>query len=72
MMNSRSAHSMTRIRPILSARRDAKGDVKRAQKAVDEVMRDLSSGVRARSEREEPMETRAADVTPVSSWGLVL
>jgi hypothetical protein len=69
-MKSRSAHSRTGLRPTPSAKRDANGDAKSAQRAVEEVMRDLSCGVRTRPEREEPMETRAAEVTPVSSLAL--
>jgi hypothetical protein len=36
---------------------------------VQAVMRDLSSVVRGRFERDEPTDTRVAEMTPVSSTG---
>ena len=44
----------------------------RAKRDVQAVMRDLSIVVRRRFERDEPMDTRVAEMTPVSSTqGLV-
>lgn len=41
--------------------------MRRAKREVEEVIMDLSREVRLRSEREVPIETRVADMTPVSS-----
>lgn len=39
----------------------------KAKSDVEDVMMDLSKEVKARSERELPIETRVAEMTPVSS-----
>lgn len=56
-----------RLRPSLSARWEEKGETRRAKREVEEVMMDLSKDVRRRLDREVSMETRVADMTPVSS-----
>lgn len=66
-VKSRSAKSITRLRPRRSARTEESGEMRRAKSAVDEVMMDLSSEVRGRFESESSMDTRVADITPVSS-----
>lgn len=58
---------MMRLRPSLSARWEEKGATRRAKREVEEVMMDLSKEVRRRLDREVSMETRVADITPVSS-----
>lgn len=65
--NSRSAARITGRRPKASARTEAKGEAKSARSDVLDVMRDLSREVRRREEREGPMETSVAEITPVSS-----
>lgn len=64
-----SARRMTRRRPWRSARREASGEARRAKSEVEEVMIDLSKEVRVRLEREVSIETRVAEMTPVSSGG---
>lgn len=66
-MKRRDASKMIRLRPKLSARTEENGEIKRAKSEVEEVMIDLSSGVRCREEREEPRDTRVEEITPVSS-----
>jgi hypothetical protein len=46
-----------------------RGDATRAKSDVDDVMMDLSREVNSRSESDEPIDTRVADITPVSSTG---
>lgn len=58
---------MTRFRPRASASSDEKGETRRAKRAVEEVMMDLSVDVRSLPERALPMDTRVAETTPVSS-----
>ena len=65
--NKRSAARITGRRPKASARTEAKGEAKSARSDVLDVMRDLSREVRRREEREGPMETSVAEITPVSS-----
>lgn len=66
-MNSKSAYSITRLRPNLSARIEERGEAMRANNDVEDVMIDLSNEVRFRSDKELPIDTRVADMTPVSS-----
>lgn len=58
---------MMRLRPRRSARSEEKGETSRAKRAVDEVMMDLSREVRSRCDSDVSMETRVAEMTPVSS-----
>lgn len=67
MMKRMSASRMTHFRPRRSARMPEVGETRSAKREVHAVMRDLSRVVRGRDEREEPMETSVADMTPVSS-----
>lgn len=55
------------MRPRLSARTDENGEIRRANKAVHEVMTDLSRDVRVLSDRDRPIDTSVAEMTPVSS-----
>jgi len=66
-MNKPSATRITLFRPSESARMEANGETRRAKNDVHEVMMDLSRELRALPEREVPIETRVADITPVSS-----
>lgn len=66
-MKRRSAQRMTRFRPSESARTEEKGEISRAKSAVEEVMMDLSVESSSWPERPSPMETRVAEMTPVSS-----
>lgn len=66
-MKRRSAHRMTRLRPSVSARTEENGEIRRAKRAVEDVMMDLSVESRSRPERPSPMDTRVAEMTPVSS-----
>jgi hypothetical protein len=66
-MNSTSAINMTRLRPKESAMWEEKGDINRAKSAVLEVITDLSKELSSRFERDVPIDTRVADMTPVSS-----
>lgn len=43
------------------------GETSKAKSDVEDVIIDLSSEVKARSERELPIETSVAEMTPVSS-----
>jgi hypothetical protein len=68
-----SANRMTFLRPKRSAKPDESGETMSARRAVDDVMMDLSIELSARCDSESPIETRVADMTPVSStgwWGL--
>jgi len=67
VMKSISATRMTRFRPSESARSEANGETRRANSEVHEVMMDLSSEVSALPESEVPIDTRVAEMTPVSS-----
>lgn len=60
---------MTLLRPKRSARMPDVGETTRAKREVQAVMSDLSRVVRGREESEVPMETRVAEITPVSSIG---
>lgn len=60
-----SAARIMTLRPSLSASMPVSGEAMSAKKDVHEVMRLLSSVVRGREERSEPMETRVEDMTPV-------
>ena len=62
-----SAKRMTRLRPRRSARMEESGEKRRAKRAVEEVIIDLSKEVRGRLEREVSIETSVAEITPVSS-----
>jgi hypothetical protein len=66
-MKRMSAIRMTRFRPRESARRPLTGETRSAKREVDAAIKDLSSVVRAREDRDVPMETKVADITPVSS-----
>jgi hypothetical protein len=65
-MNAASARRTTRLRPRASARIPDIGEITRANRAVAEVIRDLSSVVRG-CPRELLIETSVAEITPVSS-----
>jgi hypothetical protein len=65
-MKATSANKTTFFLPRLSARIPETGETRSAKRAVDEVMSDLSSVVSGRP-RALPIETRVADITPVSS-----
>jgi hypothetical protein len=71
-MNRIPATSMTFLRPSPSARSPLAGDITKAKSDVQAVMRDLSTVERGRFEREVPMETRVAEITPVSSTFTIL
>lgn len=58
---------MTRLRPRRSARCEEKGETRSADRAVAEVMMDLSREVRRRASSERSIEIRVAEMTPVSS-----
>lgn len=66
-MKSKSASRITRLRPQASARMEDSGEAIRARSEADDVMTDLSSEVSSLSERDVPIDTRVADMTPVSS-----
>lgn len=61
-----SASRTTRFRPSVSARMPEMGEMRRAKRAVEDVIRDLSRVERGWP-REDFIETRVADMTPVSS-----
>lgn len=65
-MNAASARSTTRLRPRASARMPDMGEMSSAKRAVADVMRDLSRVVKG-CPRELLIETRVAEITPVSS-----
>jgi hypothetical protein len=71
-MKRASATNITRLRPQESATTEAKGDTRRAKRDVHDVMMDLSSDDRGLPESDVPMDTRVADITPVSSVGCPL
>jgi hypothetical protein len=56
----------TRLRPSVSARMPERGEMRRANREVVDVIKDLSRVVRG-APREELMDTRVAEITPVSS-----
>jgi len=58
--------STTRFRPNLSAKIPERGEMKRAKREVQDVIRDLSRVVSG-APSEELIETKVADITPVSS-----
>ena len=64
--NSRSAPSITALRPARSASADDAGDAASASSDVALVIRDLSSVVSGR-DSDGPMETKVAEMMPVSS-----
>jgi hypothetical protein len=66
-MNRMSAMRITRLRPSESASRPLRGEMSSAKSEVEAAMRDLSSVVSGREEREVLIETSVADMTPVSS-----
>jgi hypothetical protein len=66
----RSARRTTRLRPNVEARIPEMGETRSAKRDVLDVMRDLSRVVRG-CPRELWMDTRVADMTPVSSAGLM-
>ena len=70
-MKRTSARSTTRLRPRVSAREEARGEMRRAKSEVDDVIRDLSRVVRG-APREVFMDTKVADITPVSSVRLLV
>lgn len=67
VMKRISATRMTRLRPRESASSEANGEMSRADSEVHEVMMDLSSEVSVLPESEVPIDTRVAEMTPVSS-----
>jgi hypothetical protein len=69
-MKRTSPIRITRFRPRESARRPLTGETRRAKREVDAAIKDLSSVVRGREDRDVPIETRVADITPVSSESL--
>lgn len=58
--------STTRLRPNLSAKTPERGEMKRAKREVQDVIKDLSRVVSG-APSEELIETKVADITPVSS-----
>jgi hypothetical protein len=66
-MKRMSASRMTFFRPKLSASRPLAGEISKAKRDVHAVIRDLSRVVRERLESDVPMDTRIAEITPVSS-----
>ena len=58
---------MTCFRPNESARTEQYGVIRKAKRAVQDVMMDLSCEVKGRFDSEVSMETSVADMTPVSS-----
>ena len=65
-VKAESARMMTFLRPRLSARTPETGEIRRAKRAVAEVMRDLSRVVKGWP-KELLIETRVDEMTPVSS-----
>lgn len=63
--NRMSAMSMMLRRPRASARMPVSGEARSAKKDVDDVMRDLSRVVSGRWERDEFIEMRVEEITPV-------
>lgn len=66
---STSAARITVLRPSASASTPVSGEASSAKNDVADVTSDLSSVVRGRPERSEPMETRVEDMTPVLERG---
>jgi len=64
-----SATRITRFRPQESATTEAKGEMMRAKSEVQDVTIDLSSEESDLPDSEVPMDTRVAEITPVSSVG---
>jgi hypothetical protein len=62
-----SAARMARFRPSLSASTPVKGLAMSAKREVHEVIRLLSRVERVCFDRSDPIETRVAEMTPVSS-----
>lgn len=67
-----SARRMTFFRPKLSPSRPLAGEMARANRDVQAVMRDLSRVVRRRFERDVLTDTRVAEMTPVSSTKMLV
>ena len=65
MVNSTSATRMAVFLPTLSARTAVMGLAMRANKLVQDVTRLLSTVVKGRAERSEPIDTRVEEMTPV-------
>jgi hypothetical protein len=65
-MKAKSANKTTTFLPNLSAKYPDTGEIKRAKRAVADVMSDLSSTVSSWPS-DEPIDTSVADMTPVSS-----
>lgn len=65
-MKAVSASTMTLLRPSLSAIIPETGDTNKANRAVMEVIMDLSKALKGWP-RELLIETRVAEITPVSS-----
>ena len=65
IINKISATIIIRFRPSLSARTPATGLAMSAEKLVQDVIKLLSSTVRGRWERSEPIDTRVEEITPV-------
>lgn len=63
--NKMSAMRMILLRPRASARMPVSGEAKRAKNEVEEVMRDLSRVVSGRLDKDEFIEIRVEDITPV-------
>lgn len=61
---------MTGFRPKRSAKTEEIGDAMRANNAVHDVIADLSREFSGRSESEVSMDTKVAEMTPVSSYKL--
>ena len=57
--------SMMLRRPRASARMPVSGEARSAKKDVDDVMRDLSRVVSGRWDKDELIEIRVEDITPV-------
>ena len=68
MINRTSAIRITRLRPNLSPKIPPNGLATSANKLVLDVIRLLSSVVRLRSERSEPMATNVDEITPVLGY----
>lgn len=62
---SMSAMRMILRRPSASARMPVSGEASSAKKDVDDVMRDLSSVVSGRCDKDELIEIKVEDITPV-------
>jgi hypothetical protein len=60
-----SAINMILLRPSASARTPVSGEARSAKNDVDDVIKDLSSVVSGRLDRDEFIEIRVEDMTPV-------